>query len=78
MTMAADAMRARGLATGYDITVATALATVLSGGPADLVDTVSDADMLALERNAFLRLVRNTPTLARIEYTLATGKPLRN
>ena len=78
MVMAAEGFRRRGAATEYDVTVATSLATVLSGGEADLVDTVSEADMLALERGAFMKLVRNGPTLARIEHTLATGKPLRN
>jgi 3-hydroxyacyl-CoA dehydrogenase len=34
--------------------------------------------MLDLERKAFLRLARTAPTLARIEHTLETGKPLRN
>jgi 3-hydroxyacyl-CoA dehydrogenase len=34
--------------------------------------------MLDLERKAFMRLARTAPTLARIEYTLETGKPLRN
>jgi 3-hydroxyacyl-CoA dehydrogenase len=78
LVMAAEGFRRRGIATEYDVTVATALAEVLSGGPADLIDTVSEADMLKLERTAFMRLVHNAPTLARIEHTLATGKPLRN
>jgi 3-hydroxyacyl-CoA dehydrogenase len=34
--------------------------------------------VLALERKAFMTLVRTEPTLARIEHTLETGKPLRN
>jgi 3-hydroxyacyl-CoA dehydrogenase len=78
MVMAAEGFHRRGVATEYDVTVATALAEVLSGGPADLTDTVTEADMLKLERTAFMRLVHNTSTMARIEHTLATGKPLRN
>jgi 3-hydroxyacyl-CoA dehydrogenase len=78
MVMAAEGFRRRGLATDYDVTVSTALAEVLSGGGADLVDTVTEADMLKLERMAFMRLVHNASTLTRIEHTLATGKPLRN
>ena len=31
-----------------------------------------------LDRRTFMRLVRTGPTLARIEHTLETGKPLRN
>jgi 3-hydroxyacyl-CoA dehydrogenase len=78
LRMAAEGFRARGIATGHDVTVASALADVLTGGDADLVDTLSEQQMLDLERAAFLRLIRTGPTLARIEHTLETGKPLRN
>ncbi len=78
MTMAAQAMRKRGLATAHDMVVAEALADVLSGGEADITDVVSEQRMLDLERAAFVRLVRTPATLARIEHTLETGKPLRN
>jgi 3-hydroxyacyl-CoA dehydrogenase len=39
---------------------------------------LSEDDILALERESFGRLVRNSATLARIEHMLETGKPLRN
>ena len=78
MVMAAEGFRKRGIATPHDMTVATGLAEVLSGGEADLVDTVDETDMLALERRVFMRLVKTKPTLARIEHVLDTGKPLRN
>jgi 3-hydroxyacyl-CoA dehydrogenase len=68
----------RGLATDHDLVVADGLAEVLSGGDADIIDTVDEAAMLDLERRAFMRLVRTAPTLARIEHTLETGRPLRN
>ena len=58
--------------------VSDALAGVLTGGAADYVDTVSEADMLKLEREAFVKRVRDPRTLARIEHMLETGKPLRN
>ena len=51
---------------------------MLSGGPADLVDVVSEDQMLELERAAFMRLMKTPGTLARIEHMLVTGKPLRN
>jgi 3-hydroxyacyl-CoA dehydrogenase len=76
--MAAEDFHRRGIATDHDVVVADALAVVLSGGPADLVDTVSEDQMLALERAAFMRLIRSAGTLARIEHLLETGKPLRN
>ncbi len=42
------------------------------------IDVVNEQQMLDLERQAFMRLARTGPTLARIEYTLDTGRPLRN
>jgi 3-hydroxyacyl-CoA dehydrogenase len=77
-TAAARAFHRRGLATAHDLTVAGALAEVLTGGPADILDVVSEQQLLDIERAAFMRLVRTGPTLARIEHTLETGKPLRN
>jgi len=78
LNMAAQAFRKRGLATDYDMVVSDALAGVLTGGDADLVDTVSETDMLKLEREAFLSRVRDVRTIARVEHMLETGKPLRN
>jgi 3-hydroxyacyl-CoA dehydrogenase len=78
LNMAAASFHKRGLATDYDLVVADSLAQVLTGGPADLVDTVAEADMLALERKAFAARVRDLRTIARIEQMLETGKPLRN
>jgi 3-hydroxyacyl-CoA dehydrogenase len=78
MEMAAEGMHARGIATSHDLTVARALATVLSGGDADPTVPVTEARLLELERENFLCLIQTEPTLARIAHTLATGKPLRN
>ena len=70
--------RKTGMATPHDAVVAGELATVLSGGEADLIDVVSEDKMLELERSAFLRLLKTPATLARVEHMLETGKPLRN
>ena len=78
LSMAAESFRKRGLATDYDMVVSAALAGVLTGGEADLVDTVSEKDLLTLEREAFMTRVRDPRTLARVEHMLETGKPLRN
>jgi 3-hydroxyacyl-CoA dehydrogenase len=43
-----------------------------------MVDKVNEDQLLQLERNAFMNLVRNNNTLARMETMLETGKPLRN
>ena len=78
LMLAAQGYRAQGLATDHDMVVTGRLATVLSGGDADVVDVVGEDTMLKLERREFLALIRTLPTLERIEHTLATGKPLRN
>lgn len=76
--MAAEGFHKRGMATDYDMVVSDALAEVLTGGETDLVDTVTEDDMLALERAAFMKRVRDKRTIARVETMLETGKPLRN
>lgn len=72
-------LRAKGVATPHDEVVAEALAEILSGGAeADIAEPTPADHVLALERTAFMRLVRTEPTLERMEHTLMTGKPLRN
>ena len=78
MMLAAQSFRSLGLATDHDLVVAGRLATVLSGGEADVTEVTSEDDLLKLERREFLALIRTGPTLERIEHTLTTGKPLRN
>lgn len=78
MDMAAEGFHKRGMATDYDMVVSDALATVLSGGEADLVDTVTEQELLKLERETFMRLVRQPRSIARVEHMLETGKPLRS
>ena len=70
---------AKGMLTAHDGLVAGALVEVLTGGPgADQSEPISEDNVLALERTAFMRLVKTKETLARIEHTLETGRPLRN
>lgn len=78
LSMAAQGFRQRGLATDYDLVVSGSLATVLTGGDADPVDNVSEADLSKLEHDQFMTRLRDPRTLARIEQMLETGKPLRN
>ena len=68
----------QGKATGHDRTVAVALAGVLTGGETDTIELVDEDQLLALERSAFMSLIRQSKTLDRIEHMLDTGKPLRN
>jgi 3-hydroxyacyl-CoA dehydrogenase len=67
-----------GMATKHDVVVSNELARVLTGGDTDLLDTVREQKLLDLERESFLKLLKTSGTLARIEHTLETGKPLRN
>ena len=78
MRMAAEGFARLGRATEHDLVVSSALAEVLSGGDTDIIDTVDEDELYELERTQFMRLVRQPKTLARVEHTLETGKPLRN
>ena len=79
LEIAVESFRRRGLALPHDVVVSGALAAVLSGGDkADPTKTLSESDLLALERRHFMNLFRNPASLARIESVLETGKPLRN
>ena len=62
----------------YDSYIAKRLAWVLTGGDVQPIDEVSEQDLLDLERQVFLELLKQPKTRARMEHTLATGKPLRN
>ncbi|MBO0611950.1 3-hydroxyacyl-CoA dehydrogenase/enoyl-CoA hydratase family protein [Thiothrix fructosivorans] len=78
MEMAVNDFVAQGKATPYDAVIANTLAAVLSGGDTDITDTLSETDLLALEHQHFMQIVRNPATLARVSHMLETGKPLRN
>ena len=62
----------------HDAVVGRALATILAGGALPHETTVAESYLLDLEREAFLKLCGEPKTLARIQYTLKTGKTLRN
>jgi 3-hydroxyacyl-CoA dehydrogenase len=76
--LAIDSFRMMGKATPHDVVVSKALANVLTGGNGDITREQTEADILALEREEFMKLVKTPGTLARIEHMLETGKPLRN
>ena len=78
LTMAVDDLYRTGKATAHDVVVGKALAHVLSGGNTDMTETLSEDQVLGLERKAIVNLMKTTATLARMEHMLETGKPLRN
>jgi 3-hydroxyacyl-CoA dehydrogenase len=71
------AMREAGQITDHEVLIAHELAYVLAGGDGP-ARTVTETDIMVLERDAFVRLLRMKPTQERMQYTLKTGKPLRN
>ena len=60
-----------------DLGVQARIVEVLTGGAAAPGEEMSEADLYALERQAFVALAHDPLTLARIRHMLATGKPLR-
>jgi 3-hydroxyacyl-CoA dehydrogenase len=67
-----------GRITDHEALVGRKLAWVLSGGSLPPGAKVSEDHLLDLEREAFLSLCGERKTLERIQYTLKTGKTLRN
>ncbi len=78
LDLAVGELQRQGKAAPHDGVVVDKLAEVLSGGATDLLDEVGEDQLYALERAAFLALLREPATLARMEHMLETGKPLRN
>jgi 3-hydroxyacyl-CoA dehydrogenase len=62
----------------HDALIGRTLARVLAGGDLRHPATVTEQQLLDLEREAFLSLCGERKTLERIAHTLKTGKPLRN
>ncbi|HET7618546.1 MAG TPA: 3-hydroxyacyl-CoA dehydrogenase/enoyl-CoA hydratase family protein [Vicinamibacterales bacterium] len=62
----------------HDALIGRKLAWVLSGGDAPHETTMTEQQLLDLEREAFLSLCGERKTQERMAYTLKTGKTLRN
>jgi 3-hydroxyacyl-CoA dehydrogenase len=62
----------------YDALIGRKLATIMAGGSLPHPSTVTEQNLLDLEREAFVSLVAERKTQERIQHTLKTGKPLRN
>jgi 3-hydroxyacyl-CoA dehydrogenase len=62
----------------HDALIGRKLAWILSGGNMKAAGTITEQQLLDLEREAFLSLCGERKTLERIAHTLKTGKPLRN
>ena len=67
-----------GHATPHDVTVTSHLSYILTGGDTDPTQSVSDEDILRMEKEGIMSLMKTEETMERIEHMLSTGKPLRN
>lgn len=74
---AAFDMKEAGRITEHDARIAQELALIMTGGDGP-PRTVTERELLDLERVSFLRLLGTKPTRERIAHMLKTGKPLRN
>ncbi len=78
LDLAIEDFRLRGVALSHDTMVSGEVANILTGGRTDITETVSEDALYKLERESFIKLLKTSATLARIEHMLDTGKPLRN
>lgn len=77
LLMGTDMFYASGMATWHDVNVAGAMAHSLSGGDTHVGETVTESELEHLVRENFISLIKTDQTRARIAFTLAHGKPLR-
>lgn len=71
-------MRSGKFISEYDAVLADKVAWVITGGDAPYGAKVPEEQILELERNAFMELLKEEKTQQRIDHMLKTGKPLRN
>ena len=78
LKMGVHLMRQGDYITEYEVKLATKIAEVLCGGKVTAGTPVSEQYILDLEREGFKSLCGEKKTQERIQYTLKTGKTLRN
>ncbi len=78
LKMGVHLMRQGDYITEYEVKLATKIAEVLCGGSVSPGTPVSEQYLLDLEREGFKSLCGEKKTQERIQYTLKTGKTLRN
>jgi 3-hydroxyacyl-CoA dehydrogenase len=76
-TQISDMQRAKFISE-YDAFALKRIAFVMSGGDVRVNSEIEEDVILTLERETFIDLLKQEKTLARIDHTLKTGKPLRN
>lgn len=78
MLLGAKSLQYGGYASEHDVKIAEKLAYVLSGGRIKEGTLIDEQVMLDIEREAFLSLIGEPLTQARMQHMLVKGKPLRN
>jgi 3-hydroxyacyl-CoA dehydrogenase len=78
MVLGAKSLALSGYASEHDLKIAEKLAFVLAGGRLKQGTLVDEQYLLDLEREAFLSLVGEPKSQARMQHMLMKGKPLRN
>jgi len=68
----------KGYLTPHDVTTAAQIAMIVTGGDIDAGTELSENDLFALERKAFVTLGNTVQTMDRIQFMLEYGTPLRN
>jgi 3-hydroxyacyl-CoA dehydrogenase len=78
LLLGAQSMYHSGYISEHDLKIAKKLAYVIAGGNVPFGTEVDEQYLLDLEREAFLSLVGEPKTQARMQHMLVKGKPLRN
>jgi 3-hydroxyacyl-CoA dehydrogenase len=78
LSLAVDNLVAGGYASEHDGKIARKLAEVLCGGKSGATHEVTEAEILELEREAFVSLCGEPKSQERMQYMLMNNKPLRN
>lgn len=78
LLLGAQAMYLSGYISEHDLKIAKKLAYVIAGGKVPYGTEVDEQYLLDLEREAFLSLVEQPKSQARMQHMLVKGKPLRN
>ncbi len=68
----------KGHITAHDVTTGSQIAMIVTGGDIDPGSLMTEADIMAQERKAFITLAKTAQTKARINHMLEFGSPLRN
>ncbi|MFS0780285.1 3-hydroxyacyl-CoA dehydrogenase NAD-binding domain-containing protein [Bacillus sp. 1P06AnD] len=78
LLLGAQAMKLSGYLSEYDMNIAEKLAYVIAGGNVPYGTVVDEQYLLNLELEAFVSLIQQPKTQARMQNMLVKGKPLRN